>query len=99
MDLITLTGRTLSKTVESRIGQSLLQIAQEASVDWQFNCSRGTCAKCRCIVLEGAELLCEVNDAEWDRLGPDELDAGYRLGCQAAVVKSGNIRAMNKTYF
>jgi len=97
--LITLTGRTLKKLVAPRIGQSLLELAQAASVDWQFNCSRGTCAKCRCMVSEGAELLSEVNDAEWDRLGPDELDAGYRLGCQAVVVQAGNITAVNKTYF
>ncbi len=97
--MITLTGRTLTKTVEPQIGQSLLQLAQQASVDWQFNCSRGTCAKCRCIIVEGAGLLAEPSDAEWDRLGPDELDAGYRLGCQTIVVKSGDIKAINRTYF
>ncbi|WP_309244731.1 2Fe-2S iron-sulfur cluster-binding protein [Cohnella silvisoli] len=99
MNLITLTGRTLTKTVEPQIGQSLLQLAQEASVDWQFNCSRGTCAKCRCFIVEGADLLAESSDAEWDRLGEEELDAGYRLGCQAIVVKAGNIKAINRTYF
>ncbi|TVY04668.1 (2Fe-2S)-binding protein [Cohnella terricola] len=97
--MLTLTGRTLSKTVETQIGKSLLQIAQSESIDWQFNCSRGTCAKCRCIVEEGADLLSEVSDAEWDRLGPDELDAGYRLGCQAVVEAKGVIKAINKTYF
>ncbi len=68
MDLITLTGRTLTKTVEPKVGLSLLNLAQNASVDWQFNCSRGTCARCRCLVTEGAELLVEASDAEWDRL-------------------------------
>lgn len=97
--MITLTGRTLTKSVETQIGKSLLKIAQESSIDWQFNCSRGTCARCRCIVQEGAELLSESSDAEWDRLGPDELDAGYRLGCQAVVEREGVIKAVNKTYF
>lgn len=97
--MITLTGRTLAKTVEPKVGQSLLKLAQQASVDWQFNCSKGTCARCRCIVTVGAELLSEASDAEWDRLGPDELDAGYRLGCQATVERAGNIQAANKTYF
>jgi 2Fe-2S ferredoxin len=49
--------------------------------------------------VEGADLLSEANDAEWDRLGPDELDAGYRLGCQATVIEEGEIQAVNKTYF
>lgn len=97
--MITLTGRTITKAVETQLGKSLLKIAQEASIDWQFNCSRGTCARCRCIVQEGAELLSESSDAEWDRLGPDELDAGYRLGCQAIVEREGIIVAVNKTYF
>ena len=48
---------------------------------------------------EGADLLSESSDAEWDRLGPDELDAGYRLGCQALVEREGVIKAVNKTYF
>ncbi|MFC6551909.1 2Fe-2S iron-sulfur cluster-binding protein [Cohnella cellulosilytica] len=96
---MTLTGRTLTKSVDVQIGKSLLRHAQEAEVDWQFNCSRGTCARCRCIVQEGADLLSESSDAEWDRLGPDELDAGYRLGCQALVERDGVIKAVNKTYF
>ncbi|WEK55679.1 MAG: 2Fe-2S iron-sulfur cluster-binding protein [Candidatus Cohnella colombiensis] len=97
--MITLTGRTITKTVEARTDSSLLKLAQEAAIDWQFNCSRGTCAKCRCIVTEGAHLLNESTDAEWDRLGPDELDGGYRLGCQATIAKPGTIKAVNKTYF
>ena len=50
-------------------------------------------------MTEGADLLAEVTDAEWDRLGPEELEQGYRLGCQAAVEKTGTIVAANKTYF
>lgn len=97
--MITLTGRTVKKTVPTRIGETLLKIAQSEGVDWQYNCSRGTCARCRCIVTEGAELLSEFNDAEWDRLGPEELEAGYRLGCQAVVQREGDIVARNKFYF
>ncbi|MFC4599091.1 2Fe-2S iron-sulfur cluster-binding protein [Cohnella hongkongensis] len=97
--MLTLTGKSLTKTVEARLGQTLLKIAQDAGVDWQFNCSRGTCARCRCLIREGAELLSESSDAEWDRLGPDELDAGYRLGCQAIVEREGELVAVNKTYF
>lgn len=97
--MITLSGRTVTKTVEPEVGTSLLKLAQAAGVDWLYNCSRGTCAKCRCIVTEGGALLAESTDEEWDRLGPEELDAGYRLGCQAVVAKAGTIVAKNKTYF
>ena len=97
--MITLTGRTRTQTVEGRIGVSLLEHALKAGIDWQFNCSRGTCAKCRCLIAEGADLLDEPTDAEWDRLDPEEFDAGFRLGCQAIVVKQGEIVASNRPYF
>ncbi|RUS48162.1 2Fe-2S iron-sulfur cluster-binding protein [Cohnella sp. AR92] len=97
--MITLIGRTRTAVVEPRTGISLLNLAKEAGVDWQFNCSRGTCARCRCIVAVGADLLAEVTDAEWDRLGEEELEQGYRLGCQAVIEREGTLEARNKTYF
>lgn len=97
--MITLTGRTLTKTIEPLVGKTLLQIALSAEIDWQFNCSKGTCARCRCQIDEGADLLADVTDAEWDRLGPDELDDGFRLGCQAVVERKGTLKAVNRTYF
>lgn len=97
--MLTLKGRTIVATTEAKIGATLLEIAQREGVDWLFNCSRGTCARCRCLVTEGAEHLEESTDAEWDRLGPDELEAGYRLGCQARIASNGTISAANRTYF
>ncbi|MEK0314144.1 2Fe-2S iron-sulfur cluster-binding protein [Cohnella sp. 56] len=97
--MLTLKGRTIEAQTEPVVGATLLELAQRAGIDWQFNCSRGTCARCRCIVTEGASHLEESTDAEWDRLGPDELDAGYRLGCQARIASPGTISAVNRTYF
>jgi 2Fe-2S ferredoxin len=85
--------------MEAAIGATLLENALRAGVDWGFNCSRGTCARCRCLVQEGADVLAEPTDAEWDRLGPEELDAGFRLGCQAVVARNGDVTAVNRTYF
>jgi len=98
--MIELKGRTIEVKVEAEAGLSLLDLALKHKVDWGFSCTRGTCARCRCLVLEGMEHLEEITDAEWDRLDDDEMEEGYRLGCQA-IVKSGagTIRAVNKTYF
>ncbi|GBF72756.1 hypothetical protein PA598K_01022 [Paenibacillus sp. 598K] len=98
--MIELKGRTIEAKVEAEAGLSLLDLALKHKVDWGFSCTRGTCARCRCLVLEGMEHLEEITDAEWDRLDDDEMEEGYRLGCQA-IVKSGagTIRAVNKTYF
>ncbi len=97
--MLDLTGRTIHKQVETVVGQSLLDVALSHDIDWQFSCTRGTCARCRCLVTAGYERLSEVTDAEWDRLDDDELDQGYRLGCQAIIKERGPITAVNKTYF
>jgi Ferredoxin len=98
--MLELKGRTRTAVIEPITGQSILDLALKANVDWQFSCSRGTCARCRCLVTEGMELLGEITDEEWDRLEPEEFDEGYRLGCQAIVVsKEGRITAVNKPYF
>ncbi|GGD69301.1 hypothetical protein GCM10010911_28950 [Paenibacillus nasutitermitis] len=100
MHMLELKGLTQSIRVEAEPGLSILDIALKHKLDWGFSCTRGTCARCRCLVVEGGEYLEEITDAEWDRLEPEEFDEGYRLGCQA-VVKSADavIKAENRTYF
>ncbi len=97
--MLTLKGRTVVKTVEIETGKTLLDHAIANGIDVGFSCTRGTCARCRVYVEEGRELLSEPNDAEYDRMDEDELDAGYRLGCQAVVKRDGDVRAVNRTYF
>lgn len=98
--MIELKGRTITAEVEPEAGLTLLDHAIKHKVDWSFSCTRGTCARCRCLVTEGAEYLEEITDEEWDRLEPEEFEEGYRLGCQAVVKEgAGRIAAANKTYF
>ncbi|WP_127530767.1 2Fe-2S iron-sulfur cluster-binding protein [Paenibacillus kobensis] len=98
--MLELKGRTKSAEIEPVAGHSLLDMALKADVDWQFSCSRGTCARCRCQIVEGGDLLSEITDEEWDRLEPEEFDEGYRLGCQAVIRSTeGRIVAVNKPYF
>ncbi|OMF55795.1 hypothetical protein BK138_13685 [Paenibacillus rhizosphaerae] len=94
-----LIGRTIEKTVVPEPGKSILQHAKDNKVDWQHLCTRGTCARCRCLISEGSEHLEEPTKAEHLRLDPEEFDEGYRLGCQAVVKTAGKIVARNKTYF
>ncbi|WP_338045644.1 2Fe-2S iron-sulfur cluster-binding protein [Paenibacillus antarcticus] len=96
---VQLMGRTVTKSVEPKLGSTILQHAIEHAVDWQHMCTRGTCARCRCIIEEGAEHLEAPTKAEHARLDPEEMEEGYRLGCQALVKTSGQITARNKTYF
>ncbi|REK77264.1 2Fe-2S iron-sulfur cluster-binding protein [Paenibacillus paeoniae] len=98
--MIELKGKTITATVESEGGLTILDHAIKHQVDWSFACTRGTCARCRCLVSEGREFLEEITDEEWDRLEPEEFEEGFRLGCQAVVKEgAGSIVATNKTYF
>lgn len=98
--MIELKGRTKTAVVEAEDGLSILDHAIKHNVDWSFSCTRGTCARCRCLVTEGGDQLEEITDQEWDRLEPEEFEEGYRLGCQAIVKENaGTIVVINKTYF
>jgi len=96
---IELTGRTVRRTVKPVVGATILQLAEQHKVDWNSNCRRGTCARCRSKVLEGMEHLSEPNEAENARLEPEEIEQGYRLGCQAKIVREGKIVVKHAPYF
>jgi len=97
--VIELKGRKGSGTVPAEAGLTLLEHAFKHEVDWGFSCVRGTCGRCRCLIEEGKEFLNEVTDEEWDRMEQEELDAGFRLACQAVVRTPGSVKAVYKPYF
>lgn len=97
--MIELKGRTKVKTVEAESGYTILDLALKHNVDWGFSCTRGTCSRCRCLVTAGLEFLHEPTDAELEGLDDDELEQGFRLGCQAKVKSDGTIAVANKPYF
>ncbi|UQZ81936.1 1,2-phenylacetyl-CoA epoxidase, subunit E [Paenibacillus konkukensis] len=97
--MITLIGRKVRKEVEREGGLTILDLAMKHGVDWSFSCTRGTCARCRCLIKEGNGLLSEPTDAELDRLEPEEIEAGFRLGCQAVVKQDGPVTVQYKPYF
>lgn len=97
--MIELKGRNIQKTVQTEPGMTILKLAIHHKIDWGYNCTRGTCARCRCLVSEGMEFLSEPNDAEQDRLEPEEIEQGYRLGCQARIERDGVIKVAHRPYF
>jgi ferredoxin, 2Fe-2S len=97
--MLTLNGKQVTKTIEVETGLTLLDLAMKHNVDWGFSCMRGTCARCRCLVTEGVELLAKPTDEELDRLEPEELEQGFRLGCQALVKQQGTMTVTHKPYF
>jgi 2Fe-2S ferredoxin len=80
-------------------GQTILEHALRENMEWGFSCIKGTCARCRCIILNGQEGLKPPTSMEKIRLTEDELKQGFRLGCQAVVMKDMEIFAQWKPYF
>ncbi len=97
--LVELRGRSVTRTVVPVVGASILELADRNDVDWQSNCKRGTCARCRCRVSEGMAFLTEPNRAELDRLDKEEIEQGYRLGCQARIASAGKMAVKHAPYF
>jgi ferredoxin, 2Fe-2S len=97
--MITLIGRRVKKTVEPVTGFTILDMALKHDVDWGFSCTRGTCCRCRCQVAEGMDHLSSLTDEELDALEPEEIEQGFRLGCQTKIKTEGNVTVTNKPYF
>jgi len=97
--MITIKGRKNQQQIEPETGLTLLDLAMKHKVEWAFSCTRGTCARCRCLVTEGMEWLNEPTDAELDRLEPEEIEEGFRLACQATVKREGTISVTHRPYF
>ncbi|NOU72091.1 2Fe-2S iron-sulfur cluster binding domain-containing protein [Paenibacillus sp. LMG 31458] len=97
--MLELKTRKTQKTIEPVTGLTILDHALKEDLDWGFSCTRGTCARCRCYVASGRELLSLPSDEEESRLEPEEIEQGYRLACQCVVKQSGNISATHKPYF
>lgn len=97
--LIELSGREVHKSVAPVLGMTVLDLAERNDVDWNSFCKRGTCARCRCHVSVGVQHLSSPNQAEEQRLDPEELEEGYRLGCQSRIESVGPIKIKHAPYF
>lgn len=97
--IVMLRGRNTEQYVAPVIGMTILELAEQNEVDWNSFCKRGTCARCRCHVSEGLEHLSIPNQAEESRLDPEEIEEGYRLGCQSKFEKIGVTSIKHAPYF
>ncbi|MFH2110698.1 MAG: ASKHA domain-containing protein [Candidatus Bathyarchaeota archaeon] len=74
-------------TVRVQPGVSLSKAAVRAGNMMRFECGgNGKCGKCRMIVKDQGPLT-EITIHERRHLSPSEIEAGYRLACQAHVNK------------
>ena len=77
------TYRPFEKTTRVPPGTTLFSAAHWIGLPIDSTCGgRGTCGKCKVRVLEGSA---EVSIADRKQLRATEIDAGWRLSCQAKV--------------
>jgi chlorosome envelope protein I len=70
----------------ARPGERILDVARRNGAHIGFVCDgTGFCQTCKVRVLAGAESLSPPNDREKIWLSDENLQAGWRLGCQASV--------------
>jgi 2Fe-2S ferredoxin len=84
--------------------QSLLDVALNFGIHLEHACGGNcACTTCHVVVRKGQELLSELEDDEADKLDmAADLQLNSRLGCQACIVKPGEvvieIPAWNRNY-
>ena len=65
---------------ETKDGTDIAEICEKHGIP--FSCNSGVCGTCQIEILEGAELLGELN-AEEKELA---MDRNHRLGCQCKII-------------
>jgi len=61
-------------------GETILEAALEAGLDYPFGCQSGACGSCKSILLSGEV---ELREYQPFVLSDEEIEAGYTLACQA----------------
>lgn len=86
MPTVTLRFRKQERELEVPEGANLLLTALDAGLDMRHGCTDGTCGKCVCRVISGADNLSRPVTAELMRLGRELIkNNGFRLACQVTV--------------
>lgn len=76
---VELDGETHSMTWPRK--QTLVDIMLAKGIDVPYSCQEGECGSCACTILEG-----KVEMENSEILDPEDIEAGYILGCQARPI-------------
>ncbi|MCP4404158.1 MAG: DUF4445 domain-containing protein [bacterium] len=86
-----LTFQPENRSITILPGQTVLQGARQADIELIATCGeKGNCRSCRIQLLEGE--LTPPSHEEQQRLGAQEIDRNFRLGCHARVLNDSIVR-------
>jgi ferredoxin len=81
--------------MEAQLGERLLDVARRNGAHIGFVCDgNAICQTCQCRVLDGADQLDPVNEAERAWMPERRLADGNRLACQAALRGNGRVEVL-----
>ncbi|MEM3577908.1 MAG: ASKHA domain-containing protein [Candidatus Bathyarchaeia archaeon] len=81
----------ISKKIEVQAGNTIFTAARDAGIRIRSECGgAGLCGKCRVVVKEPADLS-ELTESEKKHLSASEIRQGYRLACQARVLRDTTV--------
>ncbi|MGQ9530617.1 MAG: ASKHA domain-containing protein [Candidatus Bathycorpusculaceae bacterium] len=76
-----------ARKIQTLMGITVFQAAKEAGISLRSECGgKGQCGKCRVIARE-PQNLSDLTEQEKRHLSKSEIEHGYRLACQAKVLK------------
>lgn len=74
------------KTVTVAKNSNLLRVSLREQCGLPFKCGGGHCGTCKCHIDKGLENADPVKNKERKILSKEEIESGYRLGCQTFVL-------------
>lgn len=74
------------KTVSAGENSNLLRVSLREQCGLPFKCGGGNCGTCKCHIDKGIENTDPVKKKERSILSEEEIENGYRLGCQTFVL-------------
>jgi ferredoxin len=82
--------------LEAQYGDILLDVARRNASHIGFACGgRGLCHTCEVRVLEGGDALSTPNEIETESMTDMWREQGYRLACQALIMKEEPVRVIS----
>ena len=83
---IVLNFEPISRRVLLTSDKNIYDLLSDISVPIRSICGgQGTCGKCRLLIQTGKEFLIAPTSSEKKFLNPNDLDGGWRLGCQTKI--------------
>lgn len=80
--------------LEVNEGENMLDAAIEREVEIDYSCLEGMCDSCLVRILGGVENITPPTQEEYDMLGEEEVNRGFRLACQVKV--NGPVKLMQE---